>query len=95
MMKSGFGWIEIKGNRYGNDVIIHTDRTVSTRPKKRSRDLKPEYGHTLLPVEELDMVRNEHPEVVSIGTGQSGSLPVTPEGLELLRTYETVILPTP
>jgi hypothetical protein len=95
MMKSGFGWIEIGGTRYGYDVIIHTDGTISQRPKKRSRDLKPEYGHTPLSEEELDVVKTEHPEVVYIGTGQSGRLPVTPEAHELLRTYETVILPTP
>ncbi len=95
MMKTGFGWIEIGENRYDYDIIIHTDRTISKRQKKRSRDLKPEYGHTPLSEEELDVVRTEHPEVVYIGTGQSGSLPVTPEAYELLRTYETVILPTP
>jgi hypothetical protein len=95
MMKTGFGWIEIGENRYEYDIIIHTDGTVSKRPKKRSRDLKPEYGHTPLSEEELDVVRTEHPEVVYIGTGQSGSLPVTPEAVELLRTYETVMLPTP
>jgi len=95
MMKTGFGWIEIEENRYEYDIIIHTDGTISKRPKKRSRDLKPEYGHTPLSEEELDVVRTEHPEVVYIGTGQSGSLPVTPEAHELLHTYETVMLPTP
>jgi hypothetical protein len=95
VMKTGFGWIEIGENRYEYDIIIHTDGTISKRPKKRSRTLKPEYGHTPLSEEELDVVRTEHPEVVYIGTGQSGSLPVTPEAHELLRTYETVMLPTP
>ncbi|NYT16760.1 MAG: hypothetical protein GKC06_01970 [Methanomicrobiales archaeon] len=95
MITTGFGWIEIGGNRYEYDIIIHTDGTISRRPKKRSRDLKPEYGHTPLSDEELEVVRSEHPEVVYIGTGQSGSLPVTPEAYELLRNYETIILPTP
>ena len=95
MMTTGFGWIEIGGNRYEYDIIIHTDRTISRRPKKRSRGLKAEYGHTPLSEEELDVVRTEHPEVVYIGTGQSGSLPVTPEAHELLRSYETILLPTP
>ena len=94
-MKTGFGWIEIGETRYEYDIVIHTDGAVSRRPKKRSRDLKQEYGHTPLSEEELDVIRTEHPEVVYIGTGQSGSLPVTPEAHELLRNYEAVILPTP
>ena len=95
MMKTGFGWIEIKGIRYDHDIIIHTDGSVSKRPKKRSRALKADYGHTPLSDEELDSVRDEHPDAVYIGTGQYGSLPVTPEALDLLAPYKPVLMKTP
>jgi hypothetical protein len=95
MMKTGFGWIEINGIRYDHDIIIHTDGSVSKRPKKRSRALKAEYGHTPLSDEELGSVLDEHPDTVYIGTGQYGSLPVTPKALALLVPYKPVLMPTP
>ena len=39
-MKSRYGWIEIDHVRYDHDVIIHTDRSVSKRSKKKSKKLK-------------------------------------------------------
>ncbi len=95
MISTGFGWIEIGGHRYGYDIVIRADGSVTRRLKKLARNLKPEYGHTPLSEEELGILETDHPAVVYIGTGQSGSLPVTPEAHELLRRYETVILPTP
>ena len=94
-MSTGFGWIETGGHRYGHDIVIRADGSVTRRSKKLSRGLKPDYGHTPLSEEELDILETDHPEVVYIGTGQSGSLPVTPGAREVLRGYETVILPTP
>jgi hypothetical protein len=95
MMKTDFGWIEIKGIRYDHDIIIHIDGSVSKRPKKRSRALHAEYGHTPLSDEELGSVLDERPDTVYIGTGQYGSLPVTPGALDLLKPYEPVLMPTP
>lgn len=95
MMSTGFGWIEIGRHHYGYDIVIRADGSVTRRSKKLSRNLKPEYGHTPLSEEELGILKTDHPEVVYIGTGQSGSLPLTREALELLRRYETIILPTP
>ncbi len=37
---------------------------------------------------------DEKPEVVYIGTGQYGSLPVTAEAEEILSSFITVLLPT-
>jgi hypothetical protein len=95
MLTTGFGWIEREGHRYEYDIVIRADGTVQRRPKKRSRKLKQEYGHTPLSEEELDFLGSDLPEVVYIGTGQQGSLPVTPEAYDLLRNYETIFLPTP
>ena len=95
MIKTGFGWIEINGIRYDHDIIIHTDGSISKRPKKRSRALREEYGHTPLSDEELGSVLDERPDIVYIGTGQYGSLPVTPEALDFLKPYEPMLMPTP
>jgi hypothetical protein len=94
-MKSDFGWIEINQVRYEHDVIIHRDGSVTKRSKKKSKELKSTYGHTPLSDQELDVVKKEKPEIVYIGTGQYGDLPITPEAETELSRFETVIKPTP
>jgi len=94
-MKSAFGWIEIDKKRYEHDVIIHRDGSVTKRSKKKSKDLKSTYGHTPLSDHELDILAREKPEIVYIGTGQYGDLPITPEAKTVLSQFETVIRPTP
>jgi hypothetical protein len=94
-MKSEFGWIEINHVRYEHDVIIHRDGSVTKRSKKKSKELKSSYGHTPLSDQELDVLKKEKPEIVYIGTGQYGDLPITPEAETELSRFETVIRPTP
>jgi hypothetical protein len=94
-IKTGFGWIKIGNVTYEHDVVIHTDGRVTKRQKNRSRDLKEIYGHTPLSENELDLLKEENPDVVYIGIGQYGSLPLTPGANELLLNYHTIILPTP
>ena len=94
-MKTGFGWIEIGGIRYDHDVIIHTDGTVSKRKKKMSKSMKGEYGHTPLSEAELGFLAVEKPEVVFIGTGQYGDLPITSGAEAMLVCYLTITKPTP
>jgi hypothetical protein len=94
-MKSEFGWIEINHVRYEHDVIIHRDGSVTKRLKKKSKELKSSYGHTPLSDQELDVLKKEKPEIVYIGTGQYGDLPITPEAETELSRFETVIKPTP
>lgn len=94
-MKTGFGWIEIGDHRYDHDIIIHTDGTVSKRKKKLSKPLKAEFGHTPLSLEELTMVKEEKPEIIYIGTGQYGDLPLTREAEKYLESFHSVLLPTP
>ena len=93
-MKTGFGWIEVKGTRYDHDVIVHADGSVSKRKKKASKELKGSYGHTPLSEHELGFLKDEKPEVVYIGTGQYGSLPLTPGAEEKLSAYTIVLMPT-
>jgi hypothetical protein len=94
-MKSEFGWIEINKVRYDHDVIIHTDGSVTRRSKKKSKELRSTYGHTPLSDHELEFLAKESPEIVYIGTGHSGDLPLTPDAKKVLGRFETVIRPTP
>ena len=94
-MKSEFGWIEIDKVRYEHDVIIHRDGSVTKRSKKRSKELKSIYGHTPLSEYELDILKKEKPEIVYVGTGQYGDLPITPDAEKELSLFKTVIRPTP
>jgi hypothetical protein len=94
-MKTGFGWIEHDGVRYDHDIVIHTDRSITRRKKKLSKKRKEEFGHTPLSGEELADLLRERPEVVYIGTGQYGDLPLTPDALTLLVPFVTAMKPTP
>jgi hypothetical protein len=94
-MRTGFGWVEIGGEIYENDVVIHVDGTITKREKKRSKEFKEEYGHTPLSHKELDILEDEDPEVVIVGTGQYGDLPITPKAKKILEDYRTEVLPTP
>jgi hypothetical protein len=94
-MKTAFGWIKIGNETYDHDVIIHTDGSITRRSKKPSRHLKDTHGHTPLSSDELGFLVDEHPEVVFVGRGQYGDLPLTPDAKELLSAYHPIIRSTP
>lgn len=94
-MKTGFGWIEIGGTRFAHDVVIHTDGRIEKRKKKLSKHLREKYGHTPLSEEECVLFEEERPEVVYIGTGQYGALPLTPGARQFLLSHDSVIGSTP
>jgi hypothetical protein len=75
---TGDGWIEINGTRYEHDVIVHTDGSVSKRDKSLSKAKKAKYGHTPLTGKEVKILLKESPDMIIIGTGQTGALPITP-----------------
>jgi len=93
-MRTEFGWIEVGGRRYDHDIVIHTDGSVSRRRKKLSKGLKGAYGHTPLSEAELAFLRDERTDVVYVGTGQYGSLPLTPGAEEILSSRPSVVMPT-
>ena len=93
-IKAEFGWINVNGVKYEKDIIIHADRTITKRQKKKSKDQKPKYGHTPLSERELTFLEDEKPEVVYVGTGHQGALPITPQAEQMLKKYETIILST-
>ena len=92
---TGFGEVKLFGSKYDKDVIVHVNGNVTKRKKKQSRDLKPLYGHTPLSERELDFLVDEKPEVVYVGLGYDGALPVTEEAKKRLSGYQAVILKTP
>jgi hypothetical protein len=94
-VKTGFGWIEIGGTLYEHDVVIHPDGRVSKRKKKASKIFKDKFGHTPLSEEELGFLADERPDIIYVGTGQYGDLPVTPEAEALIASYHGVMMPTP
>ncbi|MEM1984246.1 MAG: MTH938/NDUFAF3 family protein [Candidatus Korarchaeum sp.] len=72
---TGFGYIVVDGERYDEDIVV-TDK-VFRRRKELSSELRKEYGHTPLTGEELlHYFSQDPPEVVVVGTGQSGMLPL-------------------
>lgn len=93
-MKTRYGWVEINDIRYDHDVIVHTDRSITKRSKKKSKKLRKKFGHTPLSEHELAFLDKEKPEVVFIGTGQYGDLPVTDDAHRVLMKYNPVIRPT-
>jgi hypothetical protein len=94
LMKSKFGWVKVNGVKYEKDIILHSDGSITKREKKKSKDLKPTYGHTPISERELDFLSKENPQVVYVGIGHQSALPITPEAMSILNKYETVILPT-
>ena len=94
-MKASFGTIKIFGSKYEEDIIIHVDGSITKRKKKKSRDLKPLYGHTPLSEKELDFLEEEKPEVVYVGTGYEAALPITEKAQKILDKYEIYAMPTP
>lgn len=72
---TGFGYIVVDGERYDDDIVIASGLMV--RKKELSLKLKGKYGHTPLTGEELlHYFSSDPPEVIVVGTGQSGMLPL-------------------
>ncbi len=94
-IKSKFGWVKVNGETYEKDIIIHADGSITKREKKKSKDLKPDYGHTPLSERELEFLPQEHFDALYVGTGHEAALPITPKALEILKKYNAAILPTP
>ncbi len=80
--------------KYRHDVYVHVDGSVTKRNKGVSKHLKAEYGHTPLTDRELTFLRDEGPEVVYIGTGFSGQLPITYAAKRILDGFDVIMMPT-
>lgn len=94
-MKTCYGWVEIDGVRYDHDVIVHQNRSVEKRSKKKSRKRRGFFNHTPLSDSDLLFLSKEKPDIVYIGTGQFDDLPITNEALAILAKFKAIIRPTP
>jgi hypothetical protein len=95
-LDSQFGWVEVNGQKFDYDIIIHCNGAVTKRKKKKSKALKPKYsGHTPLSKPELNFLSKEKFDVLYVGTGHLQSLPITPKARKLLEGYNAQILSTP
>jgi hypothetical protein len=94
-LKAKFGWIKVDGKKYEKDIIIHSDGSITKREKKKSKELKPLYGHTPLSERELCFLGQEKFDILYVGTGHEKALPITPEAIEILKKHKAVIDSTP
>jgi len=87
-ISTSFGEITINGKRYEYDVVVKKDGTVLKRPKEISAKKKTT-GHTPFTKEELEKILSDvgDVEVVVIGTGQSGALPIEEDVLLFLEQH--------
>jgi hypothetical protein len=87
-----FGSIEIDGENYEHDVVIDHGE-ISKRKKGPSKELRSRYGHT--PLSGAEQIPWDCERLV-IGTGATGSLPLTDDIEEeaTRRGVRVVALPT-
>jgi hypothetical protein len=92
---TGFGWIEVEGERVTHDILIGLDGEVRKRKKKLSKEL---YGtsHTISQAE-AEYVHQEGAEGLLIGGGQFGRVSLSPEAEVFFKSKNcpVIIQPTP
>ncbi len=83
--RTGFGFIVIDGKKYDEDIVICSNN-VEPRPKELSRKYRGMFGHTPLSREEIEYLVDKcgKPEVIIIGTGQYGALPIMNDAMEYI-----------
>lgn len=95
---TGFGYVVIDGQRYERDVVVCGTR-VFERPKYLSKRYGARFDHTPLSKEEVEAILAMCPdaELVIVGTGQYGALPVPSDSLETMRAkgVKVVVAKTP
>ena len=92
---TGFGWIEIDGERYEHDVLIRLGGRIKKRKKKLSKRI---YGtsHTLS-LDEAKHIFEKGTRTLIIGAGQYDSVRLSPEAEAYFahQRCEICLVPTP
>jgi hypothetical protein len=95
---TGFGYIDVNGERVKHDILIRLDGEVKKRKKKLSKEI---YGtsHTISQAE-AEYIYQEGAERLLIGSGQFGRVRLSPEAeayfkeqncpVEILKTPDAV-----
>jgi len=74
---TGFGWIEIDGQRYDHDVLIRLSGKIKKRKKKLSKAV---HGTShVISLEEAKHVYEEGAALLVLGSGQSGCVTLSEE----------------
>ena len=93
--RTGFGWLEIDGQRYEHDILIRLGGAVKKRKKKLSKRI---YGtsHTISH-DEARHIFEDAASLLVIGSGQYGNVHLSPEAKAYLSRHrcEVCLLPTP
>jgi len=93
--RTGFGWLEIDGQRYDHDVLIRLNGKIKRRKKKLSKRI---YGtsHTIS-LDEARHIFEDGATVLIIGSGQYDNVRLSPEAEEYFRKQrcEVRLSPTP
>lgn len=92
---TGFGWIDVNGQRISHDILIHLNGEVSKRKKQLSKQI---YGtsHTIsLP--EAEHIYQDGAQGLLIGAGQFGRVRLSPEAAAFFEEKKcpVTILTTP
>jgi hypothetical protein len=92
---TGFGWLEIGGQRYEHDVLIRLSGKVKKRKKKLSKRI---YGtsHTVS-LDEARYIFEQGATTLVVGSGQYDSVRLSPEAEAYFgrRRCAVRLLPTP
>ena len=92
---TGFGWIDVDGERISHDILIRLDGEVTKRKKKLSKEI---YGtsHTISQPE-AEYIYEEGAQGLLIGAGQFGRVRLSPEAASYFQEKDcpVTILPTP
>lgn len=84
-----FGEIVVNGNKYTHDIIILADGKIEKRPMPK--------GTHYICLSEIEKLLEKQPEVIVVGTGQSGVAEIEPEVEEILEKKKIMLytFPTP
>ncbi len=87
--RTGFGWLEIDGERHEHDVLIRLDGTVEKRKKKLSKRV---YGtsHTIS-LDEAKHIYEHGATTLIVGSGQYDSVRLSKEAAEYLRRRDVEV----
>lgn len=81
--KTSFGVITVSGKTYNHDIYLYVNGKIEKRDKSHSERIK---GHRSLSIWELKKVLDGNPNVLLIGMGQSGVLPMSDATIQWLES---------
>ena len=84
--ETSFGNITIDGKKYNHDIYLFVDGTLQRRDKSHSPRIS---GHRSLSEWELEQILKNEPQILIIGMGQSGVLPITNGAVDMIEAAKT------